>query len=98
MTSIKFSFHKNPYTMAGSQLVISFTVGQSHGNSRAKELELLLLLRRWAGVCSTMQAASPSKWERSRSALGMSSNMFMYHEKVFLSHLGILLLSFSCKF
>lgn len=81
--------------MAGSQFVISSTLGQSHGNGRAKELEPLLLLGRWAQVCSTMHTASASKWERSRSAPGTDSSTFTHHRRIFLSHLGILLLSFS---
>lgn len=46
----------------------------------------------------SLQTASPSKWERARLAPGMSSNTFAHHRKIFLSRLGILLLSFSSKF
>jgi len=50
--SVRFS--QKPYTVAGSQFLISFTAGQSHSNGTAEAGEQLLPYRSWAAGAASL--------------------------------------------
>lgn len=47
-------FLQKPYTVAGSQFLISFTLGQSHSNNSAKAREQLLPYKSWAAGAASL--------------------------------------------